>query len=402
VKKLFVLVAAVALVLAASCDTKNIGTDMGPSKGPVIASVTFAPADAVNDRLGGATGTVTVVWASGTAPYTISMDFGGGATPNVPAGTPATSPYVANVTYVNGGDAAATYNYSVVVTDSVPQSGSATGTYDVGPTGNTPPVIESAVVTDTVLTVTVSDVENDDVTVTVTEPAGLLVDATSKVVSGGNGSVDFNWSAENIIDGGSGSTDITADDGAGGTDTDSATITIGGISIPDGALAAVPAMTAATTADVVTVVVISGAFSNPFQYMNGAGVTVNSGAAFEDGTLNVGVPGGGQMDVDGVWTSVSPDSFLLPNDFMIQENDIGGGMVRIDFNVTPIGGSETSNGGALFNFGLNFGSAGTYDLGFQEFQDVKRTYYSDGASTEYNWDDISNNYTGVPNSINVT
>jgi hypothetical protein len=253
-----------------------------------------------------------------------------------------------------------------------------------------------------VLTVTVSDVENDDVTVTVTEPAGLMVDATSKVVSGGNGSVDFNWSAEDIIDGGSGSTDITADDGAGGTDTDSATITIGGISIPDGALAAVPAMTSATTADIVTVVVISGAFSNPFQYMNGAGVTVNSGAAYEDGTLNVGVPGGGQMDPDGVWTAVGPDSFLLPNDFMIQENDIGGGMVRIDFNVTPIGGSETSTGGALFNFGLNFGSAGTYDLGFQEFQDVKRTYFSDGASTEYNWDDISNNYTGVPNSINVT
>jgi hypothetical protein len=398
VKKLFVLVAAVALILAASCDTKNIGTDPGPSKGPVIASVTFAPAQA--DRLGGVTGTVTVAWASGTGPYTISMDFGGGATPNVPAGTPATSPYTANVTYVNGTDADVTYNYSVVVTDSVPQSGSNSGTFVVGPTGNTPPTIDNVAYAGGVLTVDVSDADGDDVTVTVTEPAGLMADATSKVAAGGTAT--FNWSASDIIAGGSGSTDITADDGNGGTDTDSATITIDPINIPDGALAAVPAMTAATTADVVTVVVISGAFSNPFQYMNGAGVTVNSGAAFEDGTLNVGVPGGGQMDPDGVWTAVDPDSFLLPNDFMIQENDIGGGMVRIDFNVTPIGGSETSTGGALFNFGLNFGSAGTYDLGFQEFQDVKRTYYSDGASTEYNWDDISNNYTGVPNSINVT
>jgi hypothetical protein len=75
--------------------------------------------------------------------------------------------------------------------------------------------------------------------------------------------------------------------------------------------------------------------------------------------------------------------------------------VRIDFNVTPVGGSETTDGGALFNFGLQFDHAGTYTLGFEEFHDVKRTYYSDGASNEYFWDDISNSYPGMPNSIEV-
>jgi len=393
VKKLFVLVAAVALILAASCDTKNIGTDPWPTAGPVPAA-TFTAVDTWNANL---TATLTVTWTGGTGPYTIACAMGGGTTANVAAGTPAASPFTQVFTLVEGGP----FNYTVTVTDSLTIPGTATGTYTVGEALNAAPVIESSVVAGNVLTVTVSDVDNDDVTVTVTEPAGLMADAASKVVAGGNGAVAFNWSAMDIIGGGSGTTDITADDGIA-TDTDSATITIGGINIPAGALAAVPAMTSATTADVVTVVVISGAFSNPFQYMNGAGVTVNTGAAFEDGTLNVGVPGGGQLDPDGVWPSVNPDSFLLPNDFMIQENDIGGGMVRIDFNVTPIGGAETSNGGALFNFGLNFGSAGTYDLGFQEFQDVKRTYYSDGSSTEYNWDDISNNYPDVPNSINVT
>jgi hypothetical protein len=191
------------------------------------------------------------------------------------------------------------------------------------------------------------------------------------------------------------------EDEYGGTDTAEFNITVSGIEIPVGALAAVPAWASATTDEVVPVVAISGAFSHPFQYMNGVGVTVNAGAAYEDGTFNVGVPGGDQMDIDGVWTSVAPDAFLLPNDFMIQENDIGGGLVRIDFNVTPIGGHETTEGGALFNFGLSFDHAGTYTLGFEEFHDVKRTYYSDGSSNEYNWGDISNDYPDVPNSIEV-
>ena len=55
----------------------------------------------------------------------------------------------------------------------------------------------------------------------------------------------------------------------------------------------------------------------------------------------------------------------------------------------------------LFNFGMSFSAAGTYTLGFLEFQDVKRTYYSDNAAVEYNWADITNVIDEVPNTITV-
>lgn len=65
-------------------------------------------------------------------------------------------------------------------------------------------------------------------------------------------------------------------------------------------------------------------------------------------------------------------------------------MGRIDFNVTAIGGSGVTDGGAVLNFGLEFSAAGTYDLGFQYFEDVRRTYYSGPDSTTYEWDNLDN------------
>lgn len=71
--------------------------------------------------------------------------------------------------------------------------------------------------------------------------------------------------------------------------------------------------------------------------------------------------------------------------------DIGGGRERWDFNCTPIGGSDqTAASGPLFNFTFTFGNAGVKHFGFQQFDGVKRTYYSDAASNEYYWGDISN------------
>ena len=397
-KKLFVLVAALVLILAASCDTKNIGTD-NPVMGPTVTVTVPA------DMFGAQDATWTVTWTNSQAPYEVTMNMGGGTTANVPA-TTATSPFTQTFTMVNASQTDdATYTYTVIVTDGNGNAGEATATYTVGPLQNQDPVIDSVTYTAPDLTVNVSDPDaGDTLTVTVTEPTGLAVDAASKDAAQVTGSATFTWSATDLIAGGTGDTTITVDDGNGGTATASETITIAPISIPAGALAAVPATTAATTADTVTIVVIAGDFSNNFQYMNGAGVTVEDGGAYVDGTLNVGAPGGEQKDVDGAWAGMSsaPNSFLLPDDFMIQENAIDGGLVRIDFNVTPIGGANVTGGGALFNFGMDFTAAGTYTLGFEEFRDVKRTYFSDTDSTEYYWDDISNNYTDVPNSITVT
>jgi len=375
-------------------DTLNTGA---------IEEPTFAPQITVHvpDELW-PTSIWTVTWTGGLAPYTIEMDLGGGTVENVPAGTPAVSPFVVELAAITPSpDSPSTYKYTVTVTDNLGNAGSQTGSYNFPLIDGVLPRIESISYEPPVLTVVVSDVSEYDVTVSVTEPEGFTVDAVSKAVAGGNGAAVFYWSAVDVMAGASGTTEITADDGYGGTDTNSASLYIAPISIPDGALAAVPSARNATLADVVTVAVIAGDFSNPFKYVYSAGVTVESGATYANGTFNVGAVGGSQLDVDGIWTNVAPDSFLVPLDFMFQERDIGDGRVRIDFNITPIGGSETSDGGVLYNFGLKFDHAGTYVLGFEEFHDVKRTYYSDGAHNEYFWDDISNNYPDVPNSIEV-
>lgn len=168
-------------------------------------------------------------------------------------------------------------------------------------------------------------------------------------------------------------------------------------------LYAYPLSNYASAYDSVTVVVATGPTAHPFQYMNGVGVTVDCGATYEVGTLNVGAPGGDQRDPDGIWALMNPlpDLFLLPTDFMIQEYDIGMGRLRIDCNVTPVGGSEVTDGGEIFNFCLVFESAGRYTLGFEEFRDVKRTYYMDSKAKEHNWGDISNDHPEVPNMIVV-
>ncbi len=76
--------------------------------------------------------------------------------------------------------------------------------------GNSAPSIMSHNYAEPVLTVVVSDAENNDVTVSVTIPAGLSVDVATKIVVGGNGVAVFNWSG---APGASGETTITASDG---------------------------------------------------------------------------------------------------------------------------------------------------------------------------------------------
>lgn len=166
-------------------------------------------------------------------------------------------------------------------------------------------------------------------------------------------------------------------------------------------LYAYPLRTVVEAGETVRIVVASGPTAAPFKYLNGLGIVVNSGASYVDGSLNVGAPGGAQQDPDGIWAAVQPEGFLLPTDFMIRERSVGNGQVRIDFNITPIGGEEVSDGGLLMNCQLAFAAAGDYALRFEAFRDVKRTFYSDSSSEEYYWSDISNELPGVPNTISV-
>jgi len=147
-----------------------------------------------------------------------------------------------------------------------------------------------------------------------------------------------------------------------------------------------------TTSEPVRVLVSCGQFPHSFMYLNSVAVTVEVGAEYAAHTFNVGTPGGAYNGVDGVWTYIDPDSFLLPDDNLYTESPVNGepGVIYIAFNVIPIGGHNTMEGGDLFNFEMQFSAPGTYNLGFLDFQDVKRTYYSDAEANEYYWNNIAN------------
>jgi len=393
----FALALLAAAVLLAGCvrDTLNVGEPYWQGDGPVPVATTDAP----NGWFAGETGVLKVTWTGGWSPYTIACNMGGGIIEDVPSGTPAESPFTHEFTLEEG-----TWTYTVTVIDSGGIPGTCTGTFDVGPPLNQPPSIDNVTLDSGLLTVEVSDPDGDPVTVELALPAGLDAHALSEQAVGGVAT--FEIFATDIIAGGTGTFTITATDGQGGEDQDTLTVTIDPIVVAEGALVAIPSMGATTVGGEVTVVVISGDFpaGAPFHYMNGVAVTVEEGATYVDGTYNVGAVGGDQKDPDGLWAEMSPppSSFLLPDDFMIMEQSMfePPGLHFIGFNLTPIGGSEVTTGGILFNFGLTFDHAGTYNLGFLEFQDVKRTYYSDSEAAEYYWDDISNS--GVPNTIDVT
>jgi len=138
-------------------------------------------------------------------------------------------------------------------------------------------------------------------------------------------------------------------------------------------------------------VVLTGDFPSgaSFCYLNSVAVTIEEGAQYVPGSLNVGLPGGDQKDSDGLWASMSPipATFLLPDDSMIFPIPVDGdwGRVFFGFSVTPVGGGDVTGGGALLNFQLTFDIEGTYNHALLEFQEVKRTYYSDADGNEHYW-----------------
>ena len=251
------------------------------------------------------------------------------------------------------------------------------------------------------LTVTVSDPDETTVlTVTVTEPAGLAVDATSKIAAQVSGTVaSFTWSATDAVAGGTGDTTITVTDSAGGIDTATETITIAMFNptMPAGALGAFAlADTATVGGNPVTVVIVTGDLpaDAPFNFCDGVGFTVNAGADYAAGTFNIGAVGGNADASDGIWGDMSPlpIGYIMPQDWMMAFTALAGDatMGRIDFNATAIGGSGVTDGGAILNFGLDFSAAGVYDLSFQYLEDVRRTFYSGPDATTYEWDDLNN------------
>jgi hypothetical protein len=402
-------VALLAFVaLASGCrETLNVGTVALPTWDNVqsfTVSVTVP-----GNAQGGGSGNFVVNITGGTGPFEVTYTFSDCVTPRTTTRNITGRSDTLSVTF---DDVTSDTNCSLTVNveDAANRTGSRTRTFVLRPGGggggNTAPQLSTTVDNAAgTITVGVIDADGDDVTVVATPPAGLTVDNASQTATGGSGDLVFTFSATDPIAGGSGDVTFAADDGNGGTANATATITIGGATLAADTLYAIPLQSSVAAGDPVTIVVATGVPASPFQYVNGTRVLApdTSGFTYVDNSFNVGVPGGQAGDVDGIWSDMNPSGFLLAPDSFIQETPVGN-QTALDFNVTPLGGNDlTTSEGALFNFQATFSTPGTYQLGFQQFETVDRTYYTDvnTAPARY-WGDITNVHAGVNSTVTVT
>jgi len=410
------MVALGLLILAASCDTKNIGTTLMPSW--FTATVTVP-----SPMYGGEPATWAVAWAGGTAPYSVQFTMGGGATPNTFTGTSNTTTLSQAFTMVNPSlTANANYNYTIVVTSANGLVATRTGAYTVLPTRNQEATITSATYAGGVVTVVVADANSDSVTVGATVATGgtIAVAPATRTSASPYAAVTFNVTALDPISGGAGTVTITATDGLTGhtpATQDVTGITIAAMPLNADTLYALPLANTAAVGSPVTIVVAMGTPANPFLYMNAVGVTFQGAV---DGTGNLTAAGGqyvaysfdiGAPDatqdnptaapVDGIWSAIGVTdggTFLFGADSLVAKGtDIGGGRVRLDFNASTTVGSGTQGtpSGMLFNFKLTFGAAGTYSIGLQQFETVDRCFYSGADTVAHDWGHLMADATGT-------
>ncbi len=398
-----------------ACDTRNIGTRAQPDTGPVITSFTVTPEDLAG-LFGGEDATFKVEWEGGTAPYSISLDFGGSAEPNA-AQEDVTSPFTVTRTMQN--ISAQSFTAIATVTD-MNGFGKPMGLrFDVGRNSIEAPSIDSIVVDGSKVTVTASDPSGDDITVRLDSVTGGMTGSPASIFIHGYGEAEFVFAASDIFAGASGTATFTAETSYGGTDTDtSGTITVAPLVLPSDTLGAIPLVDSATVADTVKVVVATGATANPMQFMTGVSIVFPPGCGYSANSFDYGAPVAGdpglnpvqdkdQETVDGIWTAIDAAAGFLGvgDNLLVQDTDLPApftGSSAIDFNITPLGGEDAPAGtrGILFNFNLEFSAPGEYTLGFLLFDEVNRTYYQDGSQAVYQWGDISNN--NEHNTVTVT
>jgi len=415
----FVMLALGLGILLAGCKTLNVGTDSSPLRPPRILSVVFTPLHGLPFIYGGEEFSVTVTWDYGVAPYEITINMGAHAMPMTWSESGVVSPYSHTFTGVIPYTADRMWDtYALTVRDSIGNVGAQTGVYilTIGDHWSPPTITGTYDAATKTITAMVSDPDGDQVWVCSTASGTIAVSPAIIAAA----PYVFSVTAVDIIAGGSGTVTLTADDGSGWNPLPSwtsATITIAAPVLAPDTIFAIPAEATAGADEEVTITIATGFPAHPFKYLNGVGVTFQgavvkvagvdrfdptAGGYYMPNSLNVGAPGGSAWPgppeaPDGIWADLGT-TFIIPapDDLVNRTTDIGGGRVRLDLNLSPLDGTEsTTVSGVLCNFGLMFGAAGTYTLGFQEFSVVKRTYYSDSASTEYFWSHYQADETGA-------
>ncbi len=185
-------------------------------------------------------------WESGTAPFSIAWDFGGGAENT--AATDATSPSPVSITMAS--EPSLTYTYTVVVTDAEGSENEASGTFEIGeipteipeivedeadggdgednggdaggdeePVPNVAPTIEAVEEELGTIIVSVNDSDNAVVAVFVSGIPGMVAALDTQLVAV-PGTAIFNFAADQYYFVDAGTTTITVNDGNGGIVTE--------------------------------------------------------------------------------------------------------------------------------------------------------------------------------------
>ena len=389
-KNFIVLMALGLLALVSSCDTLNIGGGQ-PQRLSITLNAPVGTGASGNVLSGSETANFSASVIGVNGPFNISWNFGGAAT-NTTSSLATAGTSTVGVTFV---DLAATQSFTATatVTDGANVTQSDSVTFSVRETQNAAPVITSATFAAGVVSVVASDADGDALTFSATVVSGnVTLGGPSNATAT---SADFSVSPGDIIAGGNFVVNVVASDG---TASDNADVngSFGAFPLAADTLYALATAGSASAGGNVRIAVATGDTANSFQYMNGCGVTCESGASYNkksfdtgdiDGDTEPGAP------IDGVWADMGASDFLLPNDSFIVGTDIGGGISRTDFNVTPLGGSDITANGLLFSFEYTFASAGTYNLGFEAVNVVSRTYYQDSsAATDFFWGNIANSH----------
>ncbi|MCB1216138.1 hypothetical protein KDL44_02015 [bacterium] len=269
-------------------------------------------------------------------------------------------------------------------------------TFSLGPGGSEAPSIDSLTVNEGVVTVSASDPDGDSLTFQAFLDSGNIdIEGPFNETST---SAQWRLSPRDVLTGGNWTITVIADDGNGGTDSDSLSGGFDAFPLANDTLYAIATSSSTSTGSTVRIAVATGDTANNFQYLNGCGVVCENGASYAPTTFDVGNPDGtpdvgSANPIDGVWADMGATSFLLAPDNFITGTDLGNGSSRTDFNVTPLGGSDITANGILFSFEYTFTSEGTYHLGFEAVNIVSRTYYTDASQSEdFFWSDISNDH----------
>ncbi len=324
-------------------------------------------------------------WDEGTGPFTVQWDFGGGTfKPGIMSADNSPTSIFIEMNIAEGG--ATAYTATVTVTDSNGLVGSDTVTYEI----NSPmePLLNASVSssTDNTLEIEASG-GTAPFTVRVSEPQGLVAEATE--VTTDDGTATFSFNPVDPILGGGGLCFITVEDSLGFTHMTDTHIGIDAIQLNDDTLYAIPMRNEVKVDKPVTILVATGQTIHSFQFMLSVGLTVDGDANW-DWSLDSGALGGDPNIADGIWIPITGEYNLFigqgqwePNFPSPDPDNSLGDRIRFDFNLSPLGGNDVpSVKGSMFSTGFSFPQPGLKRIGFQEFNGVNRTYYASLADSE--------------------